>query len=103
MSVIETGNYDHLSPTELKAVQDAAKEAAKSLMRTDAEKDVRNGISAMVKEEFKIGKSDFNDLVNRYHRQDKEAVTAKRENQNALFDKVFPEGKTPQNDDEADE
>jgi TRAP-type mannitol/chloroaromatic compound transport system substrate-binding protein len=93
MSVIETGNYDHLSPTELKAVQDAAKEAAKSLMRSDAEKDVRNGISAMVKEEFKIGKSDFNDLVNRYHRQDKEAVTAKRENQNALFDKVFPEGK----------
>lgn len=96
MSVIETGNYDHLSPTELKAVQDAAKEAAKSLMRSDAEKDVRNGISAMVKDEFNIKKSDFNDLVNRYHRQDKEAVTAKRENQNALFDKVFPDGKSPE-------
>lgn len=98
MSIVETGNYDHLSPTELKSVQDAAKEAAKSLMRSDAEKDVRTGIAAMVKEEFKISKSDFNDLVNRYHRQDKEAVTAKRENQNALFDKVFPEGKKPEPD-----
>jgi len=103
MSVIETGNYDHLSPTELKSVKEAAKEAAKSLMRSDAETDVRNGISAMVKEEFNIKKSDFKDLVNRYHRQDKEAVTAKRENQNALFDKVFPDGVAPQDEDEKDE
>lgn len=89
MSEIETGNYDYLSATEIEAVKEAAKEAAKSLLRSDAEKDLRDEIAANIKEEYKIKKSDFMYLAMRYHRQDKNIVTANFENKNALFDKVF--------------
>lgn len=98
--VVETGNYDHLTADELKAVQEAAKEAAKSLLRSDAEKDLRSDIASKIKDEYGISKADFNDLAMRYHRQDKEAVSAKRENRNALFDKVFPESEVDENEDE---
>lgn len=91
MSVVDTSNYDHLSETEIKAVQDAAKEAAKSLLRSDAEKDLRNDIAAKIKDEYAISKGDFNYLAMRYHKQDRNSVTANFENKNALLDKVFPD------------
>lgn len=91
MSVIDTQNYDHLTAIEIKAVQDAAKEAAKSLLRSDAEKELRTDIATKIKDEYGISKSHFNYLAMRYHKQDQQVVTATFENKNALFDKVFPE------------
>lgn len=100
MSVIETGNYDHLGADDIKKIQDAAKEAAKSKLRAESERDLQKEIATGIKEQFGIKTGDFNDLVTRYHKQDRDAVTAKRENQNALFDTVFPDGSEPENEDE---
>lgn len=93
--IIETGNYEHLTKDDIVKIQDAAKEASKGKLRIEAEQDLLKEIAKGIKENFGIKTSDFNDLVMRFHKQDREAVTAKRENQNALFDAVFPDGAGP--------
>lgn len=90
MSIIETGNtYEHLSPSDIQAVKDAAKERSKALLRIDAEKDLMKAISDKVKEEFKIKPGDFNALAAMYHKQDIAARKAQFETREELYVKVF--------------
>lgn len=91
MSVIETGNYDHLSETELSAVKDAAKESAAALLRIDAEKALMKEIADKIKEEFSIKPGDFNFLARRYHKQDVDAIKAQTENKAGFYEQVFGE------------
>lgn len=101
MSIIETGNYSHLSPSDIKAVKEAAKERSKALLRIDAEKDLMKEISDKVKDEFKIKTGDFNALAAMYHKQDLDAKKAQFENRVELFEKVFgdPDAKPAVEDD----
>lgn len=89
MSIIETGNYGHLSPTDIQAIKDAAKERSAALMRMEKEKDVMKEITAAIKEEYGIKPGDFNDLAMTYHRQDLAEKKAKFENRTELFEMVF--------------
>lgn len=89
MAIIETGNYDHLSDTDITAIKEAAKERSKALLRIDAEKELMSEITTTVKENFKIKASDFNALAAMYHKQDIDAQKAKFENRCELFDMVF--------------
>lgn len=89
MAIIETGNYDHLSDTDITAIKEAAKERSKALLRIDAEKELMGEITSAVKENYKIKASDFNALAAMYHKQDIEAQKAKFENRCELFDMVF--------------
>lgn len=91
MSIIETGNYSHLSPSDIEAVKAAAKERSAALLRIDAEKDLMKEITDKVKEEFKIKPGDFNALAAMYHKQDVQAKKAQFENRIELFEKVFGE------------
>lgn len=89
MANIDTGNYQHLSPTDITAIKEAAKERAKALLRIDAEKALMKDISDKVKAEYGVKPGDFNSLAARYHLQDIEAKKAKFENQCELFEIVF--------------
>jgi hypothetical protein len=89
MSIIETGNYEHLSPSDIEAIKSAAKERSAALLRIDAEKALMKDITDKVKEEFQIKPGDFNALAAMYHKQDVAAKKAKFENQVELFEKVF--------------
>lgn len=91
MATIDTGNYEHLSPTDIKAVKDAAKERSKAMLRIDAEKALMKEITDKVKEDFGIKPGDFNALATRYHKQDIASQKAKFENQVELFEMVFGE------------
>ena len=91
MSIIETGNYTHLSASDIQAVKDAAKERSAALLRIDSEKDLMKEITAKVKEEFKIKPGDFNALAAMYHNQDIQAKKAQFQNRLELFEKVFGE------------
>lgn len=96
MATIETGNYSHLSPSDIEAVKEAAKERSKAMLRVDAEKELMKEITDKVKEDFGIKAGDFNALATRYHKQDLEAQKAKFENQCELFDKVFGKDVKPE-------
>lgn len=100
MATIETGNYEHLSPTDITAIKEAAKERAKALLRIDAEKALMKDISDKVKAEYGVKQGDFNSLAARYHLQDIEAKKAKFENQCELFDMVFGKDDKPEPEDE---
>lgn len=96
MSIIETGNYANLSPSDLQAVKDAAKERAAAMLRIDAEKDLMKEISDKVKDDFKIKTGDFNALATMYHKQDILAREAAFENRKELYVMVFGEVDQPE-------
>lgn len=100
MSIIETGNYSHLSPSDIKAVKDAAKERSKALLRIDSEKELMKEITTKVKDEFKIKPGDFNSLAALYHNQDIQAKKAQFENRVELFEKVFGDLESEESSDE---
>ncbi|MNC30530.1 Transcriptional regulator DsbA [compost metagenome] len=95
MSIIETGNYEHLTPSDIEAIKAAAKERSGALLRIDAEKELMKEITTKVKEEFQIKPGDFNALAAMYHKQDVAAKKAQFENRVELFEKVFGDIEEP--------
>lgn len=83
---------EFVMPTDektLKAIENAAKESSNSLIRTDAEKDLRKEITKRMKEEIGIPAADFNGLVMIYHKQNLAEVEANNERKTELYRKVF--------------
>ncbi|MDE3023113.1 MAG: hypothetical protein KGI54_14905 [Pseudomonadota bacterium] len=56
------------SPVDLKVIQDAIIEASNSMVRSDAEKDLRKDIAGELKEKLEVPPAFFNKLVKVYHK-----------------------------------
>lgn len=70
-------------------VENAAKEAAASLIRIDAERDLIKDIATRMKEEFAIAPGDFKRIVNMYHRQNLDEQQEKHNKVVDLYNQVF--------------
>lgn len=72
-----------------KEVINAVKEAAASLLRIEAERDLIKDIAARMKEEFEIKPTDFNKVVKMFHKQSKHEEQEKHDKVIGLYDQLF--------------
>ena len=79
----------HLSAGDKADVQAAIKEAAGSLLRTEAERDLRKSIAKKAKDDWQISTSDFNKLVKIYHKQNLEEIQEETDEIISLYEMVF--------------
>lgn len=67
------------SPSDLKEIQNAVKEASNSLIKIDAERDYIKDTSDNMKEKFGMPPAKFKKLVMIYHKQNLNELEAKHE------------------------
>lgn len=91
MGIIDTSEEAilNLSEGDRADLEDAAKEAAGSLLRADSERDLRKEIAKKVKDDMDIKPAMFNKLVRMYHKQNKEEIQNKTEAIVSLYETVF--------------
>lgn len=89
MSEVNVFTQTFSSPSDREAIKSAAKEAAASLLRIDAENDLISEIADRMKEEYELKISDFKNLAKMYHKQNKAEQEAKSEAQFDLYDQIF--------------
>lgn len=79
----------HLTAADKADVQAAIKESAGSLLRQEAERDLRKEIAKKAKENWQISPSDFNKLVKIYHKQNLDEIQEATEELIGLYEMVF--------------
>ena len=89
VSKSKTFDISLASETDRKTLQNSITEASASLMRIDSEKDHIGSIYDTLITQVEIPRTDFNFLVNTYHKQNKDEVAVKHEQRIELYEKVF--------------
>lgn len=77
------------APADLKSLQDAIEEASGSMIRTDAEKELRKEIAAAIKEKIAIPPKIFNRMVKTYHKASFKDDVQEAEQFQAIYEKVM--------------
>jgi hypothetical protein len=67
------------NPVDRQTIKDALTQAADSLMRQDAEKDLRKDIAGSLKDQFEMPTSTFNQLAMSLHKQNIKEKQSKAE------------------------
>jgi len=88
MAVIDVSTI-HLTEADKIDMQGAIKEAAGSLLRAEAERDLRKQIAKKAKEDWQIRPADFNTLVRIYHKQNIDEIQEATDEIVGLYEMVF--------------
>lgn len=77
------------SPSDLKKIEDAVKEASNSKLRVEAERDFMKDLKKKMKEELGMPPKLFSKLANTYHNQNYSTVVTETESFVETYEKVF--------------